>query len=77
MTYPPPGNQSDPYQPGQPYDPQQSGPPAYGPPVSGSPAPGQQIPEPAQQTAAALAAHQKSEIEKWHPLIKEAGIKVE
>ncbi|MEV4618183.1 DUF4190 domain-containing protein [Asanoa sp. NPDC049573] len=44
MTYPPPGNQSDPYQPGQPYDPQQSGPPAYGPPVSGSPAPGQQIP---------------------------------
>ena len=38
---------------------------------------GQQIPPPEQQTAAALAAHQKAEIEKWHPLIKEAGIKVE
>jgi tripartite-type tricarboxylate transporter receptor subunit TctC len=38
---------------------------------------GQQIPPPEQQTAAALAAHQKAEIEKWHPLIKEAGIKVQ
>ena len=38
---------------------------------------GQQIPPPEQQTAAALAAWQKAEIEKWHPLIKEAGIKVE
>jgi hypothetical protein len=44
MSYPPPGNQSDPYQPGQPYDPQQSGPPAYGAPISGQPAPGQPIP---------------------------------
>ena len=38
---------------------------------------GQQIPPPEQQTAAALAAYQKAEIEKWHALIKEAGIKVE
>ncbi len=38
---------------------------------------GQQIPPPEQQTAAALAAHQKAEIEKWHPLIKEAGIKLD
>jgi tripartite-type tricarboxylate transporter receptor subunit TctC len=38
---------------------------------------GQQIPPPEQQTAAALAAYQKAEIEKWHPLIKEAGIKAE
>ena len=36
---------------------------------------GQQIPPPEQQTAAALAAWQKAEIEKWHPLIKDAGIK--
>ena len=38
---------------------------------------GQQIPPPEQQTAAALAAHQKAEIDKWHPLIKEAGIKLD
>jgi tripartite-type tricarboxylate transporter receptor subunit TctC len=38
---------------------------------------GQQIPPPEQQTAAALAAWQKAEIDKWHPLIKEAGIKAE
>lgn len=38
---------------------------------------GQQIPPPEQQTAAALAAYQKAEIEKWHPLIKEAGIKLD
>ena len=38
---------------------------------------GQQIPPAAQQTAAALAAYQKAEIDKWHALIKEAGIKVE
>jgi len=38
---------------------------------------GQQIPPPEQQTAAALAAFTKAEIEKWHPLIKEAGIKAE
>jgi hypothetical protein len=43
MSYPPPGNQPDPYQPGQPYDPQQSAPPAYQPPTSGQPDPyGQQ-----------------------------------
>ena len=38
---------------------------------------GQQIPPPEQQTAAALAAWQKAEIDKWHALIKEAGIKAE
>jgi tripartite-type tricarboxylate transporter receptor subunit TctC len=38
---------------------------------------GQQIPPPEQQSAAALSAYQKAEVEKWHPLIKEAGIKVE
>ena len=38
---------------------------------------GQQIPPPEQQTAAALAAYQKAEIEKWHPLIREAGIKLD
>lgn len=38
---------------------------------------GQQIPPPEQQTTAALAAYQKAEIEKWHPLIKEAGIKLD
>ena len=38
---------------------------------------GQQIPPPEQQTAAALAAHTKAEVDKWHAIIKEAGIKVE
>jgi len=38
---------------------------------------GQQIPPPEQQSAAALAVHTKAEIEKWHPIIKEAGIKAE
>ena len=38
---------------------------------------GQQIPPPEQQTAAALAAHTKTEIDKWHALIKESGIKAE
>ncbi len=38
---------------------------------------GQQIPPPEQQTAAALAAYTKAEIDKWHPIIKEAGIKVD
>jgi tripartite-type tricarboxylate transporter receptor subunit TctC len=38
---------------------------------------GQQIPSPEQQTAAALAAYTKAEIDKWHPIIKEAGIKAE
>jgi len=30
-----------------------------------------------QQSAAALGAHHKAEIEKWWPLIKSAGIKSE
>ena len=38
---------------------------------------GQQIPPPEQQTAAALAAFTKAEIDKWHAIIKEAGIKAE
>ena len=38
---------------------------------------GQQIPPVAQQNAAALAAHTKAEIDKWHPIIREAGIKAE
>jgi tripartite-type tricarboxylate transporter receptor subunit TctC len=38
---------------------------------------GQMIPPREQQTAEALAAHQKAEIEKWWPLIKAAGIKAE
>jgi tripartite-type tricarboxylate transporter receptor subunit TctC len=38
---------------------------------------GQEIPPPEQQTAAALAAFHKAEIEKWWPLIKAANIKVE
>ena len=38
---------------------------------------GQEIPLPEQQTAQALAAHQKAEIEKWWPLIKAANIKAE
>lgn len=38
---------------------------------------GQQIPTPEQQTAAALAAYQHAEIGKWHPIIKDAGIKAE
>lgn len=38
---------------------------------------GQDIPPPEQQTAAALAAHLKAELEKWTPIIKDAGIKTE
>jgi len=38
---------------------------------------GQEIFPPAQQTAEALAAFQKSEVEKWWPLIKAANIKAE
>jgi len=38
---------------------------------------GQEIPPPEQQTAEALATHQKAEIEKWWPLIKAANIKAE
>lgn len=36
---------------------------------------GFEIPPPAQQTPAALAAYQKAEIEKWWPVVKAAGIK--
>ena len=38
---------------------------------------GQEIPPSEQQTAAALAAHLKAEIEKWFPIIRGANIKVE
>lgn len=38
---------------------------------------GQDIMPPEQQTAAALGAHHKAEIDKWWPLIKQAGIKAE
>ena len=38
---------------------------------------GQDIPPPEQQTAEALAAHLKAEIDKWWPIIREANIKVE
>ena len=38
---------------------------------------GQQIPPLEQQTAAALGAYTKAEIDKWHAIIKEAGIKAE
>jgi tripartite-type tricarboxylate transporter receptor subunit TctC len=38
---------------------------------------GQEIPPPESQTAAALAAHLKAELEKWTPIIKDANIKVE
>jgi tripartite-type tricarboxylate transporter receptor subunit TctC len=38
---------------------------------------GQIIPAREQQTPEALAAHHKAEIDKWWPLIKAAGIKVE
>jgi len=38
---------------------------------------GQQIPPVDQQNAAALGAYTKTEIEKWHAIIKEAGIRAE
>jgi tripartite-type tricarboxylate transporter receptor subunit TctC len=38
---------------------------------------GQDITTPDQQSPAALGAHHKSEIDKWWPLIKQAGIKAE
>ena len=38
---------------------------------------GQEIAPRAQQTPEALGAHQKAEIEKWWPMIKAAGIRVD
>jgi len=38
---------------------------------------GQEIMAPEQQSAAALGAHHKAEIDKWWPLIKQAGIKAD
>jgi len=38
---------------------------------------GQEITPLEQQTPAALYAYQKAEIEKWWPIIREAGIKAE
>jgi tripartite-type tricarboxylate transporter receptor subunit TctC len=38
---------------------------------------GQEIMAPEQQSAAALGAHHRAEIDKWWPLIKQAGIKSE
>jgi tripartite-type tricarboxylate transporter receptor subunit TctC len=38
---------------------------------------GQEIPPREQQTPEALRAHHKAEIEKWWPIIRQAGIKVE
>jgi tripartite-type tricarboxylate transporter receptor subunit TctC len=38
---------------------------------------GQEIPPQNQQTPEVLAAYQKAEIEKWWPIVKTAGIKVE
>ena len=38
---------------------------------------GQEIPPRDQQTSEALRAHHKAEIEKWWPIVKQAGVKVE
>jgi len=38
---------------------------------------GQEIPPREQQTPEALRAHHKAEIEKWWPIVRQAGIKVE
>jgi hypothetical protein len=38
---------------------------------------GQQVPAREEQTPAALGAYQRSEIEKWWPIIKAANIKAE
>ena len=37
----------------------------------------QELPPPEQQTSEALGAYQRAEIEKWWPIVKEAGIKPE
>jgi tripartite-type tricarboxylate transporter receptor subunit TctC len=38
---------------------------------------GQEMPSPAEQSPAALAAFHKGEIDKWWPIIKAANIKVQ
>jgi len=38
---------------------------------------GYEIPPPEQQTPEALRAFQKTEIEKWSPIIKAAGVRAE
>ena len=38
---------------------------------------GQEIPSREAQTPEALHAYQKAEIDKWWPIVKEAGIKTE
>jgi tripartite-type tricarboxylate transporter receptor subunit TctC len=38
---------------------------------------GQELPPPEQQTPEALGAYQRAEIEKWWPIVKDAGIKPE
>jgi tripartite-type tricarboxylate transporter receptor subunit TctC len=38
---------------------------------------GQELPARERQTPEALAAYQKAEIEKWWPIVKAAGIKVD
>ena len=38
---------------------------------------GQEIPPREQQTPEALRAHHKAEIEKWWPVVKQAGVKVD
>ena len=38
---------------------------------------GQELPAREQQTPEALGAYQKAEIDKWWPIIKGAGIKVD
>jgi tripartite-type tricarboxylate transporter receptor subunit TctC len=37
----------------------------------------QELPPPEQQTPEALGAYQRAEIDKWWPIVKEAGIKPE